>query len=86
MSEMIDKRDRAALFRQRLAEAMADRAVTRARLPRRVGVDRSTISQLLAPGTRLPNAQLAADCAQARHIGQGHPPAPRQSTRSRKDS
>ena len=30
MSEMIDKRDRAALFRQRLAEAMADRGVTRA--------------------------------------------------------
>lgn len=65
MSEMIDKRDRAALFRQRLAEAMADRGVTRAGLARRVGVDRSTISQLLAPGTRLPNAQLAADCAQA---------------------
>ena len=61
----IDKRDRAELFRVRLAEAMADKAMTRAALARAVGVDRSTLSQLLSPGTRLPNAQLAADCAQA---------------------
>lgn len=61
----IDKRDRADLFRSRLAEAMANKGITRAALARLVGVDRSTLSQLLAPGTRLPNAQLAADCAQA---------------------
>lgn len=61
----MDKRDRADLFRSRLAEAMATRAITRAALARAVGVDRSTLSQLLAPGTRLPNAQLAADVAQA---------------------
>lgn len=62
----IDKRDRAGLFRARLAEAMADRGMSRAALARAVGVDRSTLSQLLSPGTtRLPNAQLAADCAQA---------------------
>lgn len=61
----MDKRDRAGLFRTRLAEAMADKAMSRAALARAVGVDRSTLSQLLAPGTRLPNAQLAADCAQA---------------------
>lgn len=61
----MDKRDRADLFRSRLAEAMATRAMTRAALARAVGVDRSTLSQLLAPGTRLPNAQLAADVAQA---------------------
>jgi len=60
----MDKRDRADLFRARLAEAMADRGMTRAALARAAGVDRSTLSQLLAPGTRLPNAQLAADCAQ----------------------
>ena len=65
MQQKIDKRDRAALFRARLAEAMADRSMTRAALARAVGVDRSTLSQLLAAGTRLPNAQLAADCAQA---------------------
>ncbi|MBD1203522.1 MAG: helix-turn-helix transcriptional regulator [Rhodobacteraceae bacterium] len=65
MVEKMDKRDRAGLFRARLAEAMADKAMSRAALARAVGVDRSTLSQLLAPGTRLPNAQLAADCAQA---------------------
>jgi len=62
---MIDKRDRATLFRTRLAQAMADGAVTQSALARATGVDRSTLSALLAPGTRLPNAQLAADCAQA---------------------
>lgn len=36
---------------------------TQSRLAREVGVDRSTVSALLAPGKRLPNAQLAADCA-----------------------
>jgi transcriptional regulator with XRE-family HTH domain len=63
---MIDKRDRAALFRQRLAEAMTERGRSQSALARDVGVDRSTISQLLAAdAARLPNAQLAADCAQA---------------------
>jgi transcriptional regulator with XRE-family HTH domain len=61
----MDKRDRSALFRARLAEAMADKGMSRAALARAAGVDRSTLSQLLSPGTRLPNAQLAADCAQA---------------------
>ncbi|MEN9408840.1 MAG: hypothetical protein RL216_814 [Pseudomonadota bacterium] len=65
MQAKMDKRDRAGLFRARLAEAMADKGMTRAALARTVGVDRSTLSQLLSPGTRLPNAQLAADCAQA---------------------
>lgn len=64
--DKVDKRDRAALFRDRLAEAMAERGMTQSALSRKVQVDRSTISQLLAPqATRLPNAQLAADCAQA---------------------
>ncbi|MFN3292381.1 MAG: helix-turn-helix domain-containing protein [Gemmobacter sp.] len=63
---MQDKRDRAALFRDRLARALADRALSQAALARAVGVDRSTISQLLAPGTkRLPNAQVVAECAAA---------------------
>jgi len=61
---MQDKRDRASLFRDRLAQAMAGRS--QAALARAVGVDRSTISQLLAPGTkRLPNAQVVAECAAA---------------------
>ncbi|MBC7677053.1 MAG: helix-turn-helix transcriptional regulator [Rhodoferax sp.] len=59
----MDKRDRADLFKTRLAEAIAERGLSQSALARAVKVDRSTISQLLAPGTRLPNAQLAADCA-----------------------
>jgi transcriptional regulator with XRE-family HTH domain len=65
MSDRIDKRDRSAIFRIRLAQAMAERRVTQSALARMTGVDRSTISALLSDGTRLPNAQLAADCAGA---------------------
>lgn len=60
----MDKRDRANLFRQRLADALRDRATTQSALARNVGVDRSTISQLLTRDTaRLPNAQVVAECA-----------------------
>lgn len=61
----MDKRDRAELFRLRMAEAVSRAGQNQSSLARLVGVDRSTISALLAPGTRLPNAQLAGDCAQA---------------------
>ncbi len=63
--DKVDKRDRAPVFRARLAEAMAARGITQSELARQTGVDRSTISALLHAGTRLPNAQLAADCARA---------------------
>ena len=63
--EKIDKRDRAPVLRARLAEAMAERKLTQAELARLTGVDRSTISAILQPGTRLPNARLVADCARA---------------------
>ncbi len=63
---MIDKRDRSSLFRNRLAQAMAERAVNQSALARLAGVDRSTVSQLLAGDVgRLPNAQLVAECAAA---------------------
>ena len=51
------------MFKTRLAEAMAERGLTQSALARAVRVDRSTVSQVLAPGKRMPNAQLAADCA-----------------------
>ena len=61
-----DKRDRAKLFRDRLLQAMGDVKETQSGLARRVGVDRSTISQLLSKGgARLPNAQVVAECASA---------------------
>lgn len=65
MPEIPDKRDRATLFRARLAEAMAERGLSQSALARACGVDRSTVSQLLSPGKRMPNADLAAACAQA---------------------
>ncbi len=65
MAEMIDRRDRAALFRTRLAETMVARKISQSALARATGVDRSTISQVLTGDKRLPNAQLAADSAAA---------------------
>lgn len=60
----MDKRDRALLFRHRLSDAMQARGETQSGLARAVGVDRSTISQLLTrEKTRLPNAQVVAECA-----------------------
>ncbi len=63
--QMMDKRKRAVLFRDRLAQAMAKTGQSQSALARRLGVDRSTLSALLAPGTRLPNAQLVAEAAGA---------------------
>ncbi|WP_204115831.1 helix-turn-helix domain-containing protein [Shimia biformata] len=64
MSEKIDKRDRADLFRTRLARAMRDRDSNQSALARAIGVDRSTISQLLKDeGARLPNAHVLGECA-----------------------
>ncbi|MBE3638700.1 helix-turn-helix domain-containing protein [Mangrovicoccus algicola] len=61
-----DKRERAAQFRARLAGTMQRKALSRSDLARLTGVDRSTIGQILAEGAaRMPNAALAADCAQA---------------------
>jgi len=66
MGDLVDKRDRSTLFRTRLAEAMRDRDTSQSALARRIGVDRSTISQLLkGTGARLPNAQVVAECAAA---------------------
>lgn len=66
MSLKIDKRIRADLFRTRLNEAMRDRGTNQSALARAVGVDRSTISQLLkGSAARLPNAQVVGECAAA---------------------
>ena len=66
MSEKMDKRGRSDLFRERLEAAMSISELSRAGLARAVGVDRSTISQLMSgKGARLPNAQVVAECAHA---------------------
>jgi len=64
MMKKLDKRDRADLFRTRLREAMTTQGATQSGLARDIGVDRSTVSQLLTgDGARLPNAQVVAGCA-----------------------
>jgi len=66
MMEKTDKRSRADLFRLRLTKALEDRGCSQSALARAVGVDRSTISQLLkGQGARLPNAQVVGECARA---------------------
>ncbi|WP_127115074.1 helix-turn-helix domain-containing protein [Shimia sediminis] len=66
MGTNIDKRLRADRFRQRLAAAMRTKDVSQSALARNIGVDRSTISQLLKDqGARLPNAQVVGECASA---------------------
>ncbi len=66
MPQILDKRRRAALLRARLSEAMARAGSNQTALARAVGVDRSTVSQLLKDeGARLPNAHLVGACAQA---------------------
>lgn len=66
MRGKVDKRDRATLFRTRLQQGLAERHLSQSGLARAVGVDRSTISQLLMEsGARLPNAQVVAECASA---------------------
>ncbi|MFD3189394.1 helix-turn-helix domain-containing protein [Sedimentitalea sp. HM32M-2] len=66
MLHRVDKRTRAEQFRNRLARAMAQKTVSQSALARQVGVDRSTISQLLkGDGARLPNAHVVGACAAA---------------------
>ena len=62
----MDKRIRAEQFRTRLHTAMQQADTSQSALARQVGVDRSTISQLLSgDGARLPNANVVGACATA---------------------
>ena len=64
MNIKLDKRQRASQFRERLRQAMDDRNFTQSALARQIGVERSTISQVLSDsGARLPNAQFVGECA-----------------------
>lgn len=61
---LMNKNDRAELFRQRLQDAMQRTGTSRSELARAASVDRSTIASLLnEQECRLPNAHLAAECA-----------------------
>lgn len=66
MHTQINKAARAAQFRNRLSQAMTQTGTSRAALARATGVDRSTITQLLAEGdARMPGGHLVAACAEA---------------------
>lgn len=59
-----DKRARAAMFRERLRMALSSAGMSRAALARAVGVDRSTVTQMLADGeTRMPGGHIVAAAA-----------------------
>lgn len=61
---IMDKRERAEIFRARLLAGMAQAGITQSALARQARVDRSTLSQLIKDdGARLPNGQLVAACA-----------------------
>ena len=65
----MDRRDTAQRFRERLLEAMDDAQVNRSSLAARIGIDRSTLSQLLsAEADRLPRADTGAAIASALHV------------------
>ena len=60
----MDRREVSKVFRARLTEAMARAGASRAALARRVGIDRSTLTQLLsAEVDRLPRADTVAAVA-----------------------
>ena len=64
MSTKIDKRTRAEQFRIRLNRGLQESGLSQSALARQIGVDRSTISQLLTgDGARLPNAHVIGACA-----------------------
>ncbi|AZV77416.1 XRE family transcriptional regulator [Parasedimentitalea marina] len=66
MNTKIDKRARAEHFRLRLNRGLRDSGLSQSALARQIGVDRSTISQLLTgDGARLPNAHVVGACASA---------------------
>ena len=65
----MDRRDTAQRFRERLHEAMTSARVNRSALAVRIGIDRSTLSQLLSAETdRLPRADTAAAIASVLHV------------------
>lgn len=58
------RHDTVEIFRTRLTEVIERSGMSRSEFARRIGADRSTLSQLLAPeGTRLPRAETIAAIA-----------------------
>ena len=69
MTASLDREGRVRQFRARLMEVMAENGVSQSALARRAGIDRSTLSQLLAPDNdRLPRADTVAALALALQV------------------
>ena len=67
-AESVDKRDLAEIFRDRMALLLARKGFNLSQFAESVGIDRSALSQFLAPGsTRLPRAETL--CTIARTYG-----------------
>lgn len=63
---MLDRRDLVQTFQRRLSDAMAEAKETQNGLAKRIGVDRSTLAQLLSKDNqRLPRADTVAALAEA---------------------
>ncbi len=61
---MLDRRKTVEAFRERLGEVIERTGLSRMAFSARVGLDRSTLSQLLSPGNeRLPRAETIAAIA-----------------------
>lgn len=66
--EFLDKRDVAEIFRDRMALLLARKGFNLSQFANSIGIDRSALSQFLAPGsTRLPRAETL--CAISRTYG-----------------
>lgn len=65
----MDRRETVEVFRQRLLELIERSGLSRSGFATRAGLDRSTLSQLLAPNTtRLPRAETIAALAQSEQV------------------
>ena len=65
----MNKREIVAIFRKRLHESMQERDVNQSELSRETGVDRSTLSQLLAEeNLRMPRADTVASLARSLQV------------------
>ena len=67
--ERLDRRDFLDRFRERLESIIDDSGLTRSGFARSVGIDRSTLSQLLSPSNdRLPRVESLVAIASARRV------------------
>jgi transcriptional regulator with XRE-family HTH domain len=65
----MDRRETVARFRQRLQQVLRDSGASQAAFARRIGLDRSTLSQLLDQGQdRLPRAETIVAIAEAAQV------------------